>query len=376
MKKTKKTLAVLSAMTLAVTSIATASFVYAVDDTNVSETTNQTIEYEIDNDEYKEIIDRLIDNRMSDEFAELIYVPGTEEPILNCNYMNSQYVYMTDYYENTNTMIVAVEHFDVISNEYLPEPIENRTFLEETVKLSNLSVYDAKKSIIESDVRAFLDENNLTAEIAKFDNNNSYCYITLAYNNETLDEKIDTAIKLYQEFNVRPEFSVNAGTDEMYIKRYYDNNMTYEDIQSYYPKTTEVTTVTEAQATTEKVTTVITPLGTASTTTSVSTTAKTSTVITLLGTEPDPTKIGDADLDGEVTLADTVTIIKYNINPAVYPMEIYVSRINADINGDHFINNNDVAIIIEYFLKKISYEDLCDIFWTHNNLPIGSQRAT
>ncbi len=72
-----------------------------------------------------------------------------------------------------------------------------------------------------------------------------------------------------------------------------------------------------------------------------------------------PTIIGEVNLDGEVALANAVTISKYLTNSTIYPFVDSTAIANADVNSDNIINNTDTLKLIEYFLKEISYEDLC-----------------
>lgn len=61
---------------------------------------------------------------------------------------------------------------------------------------------------------------------------------------------------------------------------------------------------------------------------------------------------GDADLNGEVSLSDVITIAKYNLSHNSYPLISDVAYVNADMNQDGYVNTTDLSEIIEINLGK------------------------
>ena len=60
-----------------------------------------------------------------------------------------------------------------------------------------------------------------------------------------------------------------------------------------------------------------------------------------------PTLIGDADLNGEVSLSDIITVSKCVISDTVYPLINLTAEANADMNGNGSVDCIDLSILIE-----------------------------
>ena len=61
---------------------------------------------------------------------------------------------------------------------------------------------------------------------------------------------------------------------------------------------------------------------------------------------------GDADLSGEVDLADLTTVAKFNLNNELYPLANETAFANADMNSDGEVNGVDTSALIENQLGK------------------------
>ena len=61
---------------------------------------------------------------------------------------------------------------------------------------------------------------------------------------------------------------------------------------------------------------------------------------------------GDADLSGEVDLADLTTVAKYNLNNELYPLVNETAFANADMNSDDIVDGLDTSALIEDQLGK------------------------
>ena len=61
---------------------------------------------------------------------------------------------------------------------------------------------------------------------------------------------------------------------------------------------------------------------------------------------------GDADLNGDVDLADLTTVAKYNLNNEAYPLANDTAYANADMNGDGVVDGLDTSALIENQLGK------------------------
>ena len=62
--------------------------------------------------------------------------------------------------------------------------------------------------------------------------------------------------------------------------------------------------------------------------------------------------LGDADLNGEVSLSDITAIAKYNLSHELYPLANDTAMRNADMNEDGIVNTIDVSVLIERQLGK------------------------
>ena len=56
---------------------------------------------------------------------------------------------------------------------------------------------------------------------------------------------------------------------------------------------------------------------------------------------------GDADLNGEVSLSDVTTVVKYNLNRESFPLKNETAEANADVNSDNKIDMLDSSKLIE-----------------------------
>ena len=61
---------------------------------------------------------------------------------------------------------------------------------------------------------------------------------------------------------------------------------------------------------------------------------------------------GDADVNGQVDLADLTTVAKYNLNNEAYPLANNTAYANADMNGDDVVDGLDTSALIENQLGK------------------------
>ncbi len=61
---------------------------------------------------------------------------------------------------------------------------------------------------------------------------------------------------------------------------------------------------------------------------------------------------GDADLNGEVGIADVVIVSKHNINSTAYPLANETAEANADMNNDNVVDGLDTSALVEYNLGK------------------------
>ena len=61
---------------------------------------------------------------------------------------------------------------------------------------------------------------------------------------------------------------------------------------------------------------------------------------------------GDADLSGEVDLADLTTVAKFNLSNEAYPLKNEVAEANADMNDDGKVDGLDTSALIENQLGK------------------------
>jgi len=61
---------------------------------------------------------------------------------------------------------------------------------------------------------------------------------------------------------------------------------------------------------------------------------------------------GDADLNGEIGIADVVIVSKHNINSTAYPLANETAEANADMNNDNVVDGLDTSALVEYNLGK------------------------
>ena len=61
---------------------------------------------------------------------------------------------------------------------------------------------------------------------------------------------------------------------------------------------------------------------------------------------------GDADLNGDVDLADLTILAKYNLSNSSYPLENETAYANADMNDDGVVDGLDTSALIENQLGK------------------------
>ena len=61
---------------------------------------------------------------------------------------------------------------------------------------------------------------------------------------------------------------------------------------------------------------------------------------------------GDADLNGEIGIADVIKVSKHNINSTAYPLANETAEANADMNNDNVVDGLDTSALVEYNLGK------------------------
>ena len=61
---------------------------------------------------------------------------------------------------------------------------------------------------------------------------------------------------------------------------------------------------------------------------------------------------GDADLNGEIGIADVIKVSKHNINSTAYPLANETAEANADMNNDNVVDGLDASALVEYNLGK------------------------
>ncbi len=255
--------------------------------------------YDLNNEAYIEKINSYYEFPHSEELVQLL-MPHT-----------SEYTFATKHiYAECENMLQVLEVDEKIVSAVSPAVFEQdfsnngRVFYTGTIDWTRYrfdSIETASSFYISNfdSINAFLKDNNLKAQfVTSPEDVSEICYsFNIAYNNDvTLNDIIEIALALNNEYDISPSPMMRVISEGVFYNE---------------PE---------------------------------------------IGT---PTIIGDADLNGEVAMADAVTIAKYLTNSKIYPLSDSTAFANADVNGDNVIDNSDTSKFIEYFLNNISYEEFC-----------------
>lgn len=115
---------------------------------------------------------------------------------------------------------------------------------------------------------------------------------------------------------------------------------------------TEATTETETTASETETTASETETTVESTTV---TTAPQPTEATTTATPVQPSKVGDVNCDGSVSLTDAVLLACHLSNKEVYPLKDEIAYANADVDYDNQLTSSDLDMLNEYNLKTITH---------------------
>ncbi len=226
MKKARKILSILSSVVIAATSLSSFSSVFADYIKDVDLTRDDiTGKYAINNDEYIAKIDSVYDGILPDDFIDVLSCPV--DRAYATSYEGDRLYLLREYFEQLEHR-TSEEDDGLVQSWYCVSTEANY------VNLNELECGNGY--ITEDDVRAFLDENDISAKITSFTKTSfPVTHVTLEYTDETLEEKMDIAVKLHEKFDYELMLTYdNSVTEKRQV--YYDNNMTYNDIdQIVYP---------------------------------------------------------------------------------------------------------------------------------------------